>query len=79
MTNNKKAFVVEIEESYHRTVIVYAESAEEAENIAGALCDSEEIDLGRNCYAGRACRSSGPASAEDLADFSDSIFEQNGS
>lgn len=75
MTNNKKPYVIEIEESYHRTVIVYAESAQEAEKAADALCDSEEIDLGRNCYAGRACRSSGPASAEDLANFSNSIFE----
>lgn len=71
----KKAYVIEIEESYHRTVIVYAQSDEEAENIADSLCDSGDIDLERNCYAGRACRSSGLASAEDFADFSNSIFE----
>ncbi len=48
-----KAFVVDIEEHYHRGVIIYAESATEAEEIANALCDDGTIDLERNCYAGR--------------------------
>ncbi len=48
-----RPYVVEIEEHYHRGVVIYAESPEEAERIAEELCDDGTIDLERNCYAGR--------------------------
>ena len=46
-------YVVEIEEKYHKTVAVYARDAVRAEEIVGELCDSREIDMEKNTYAGR--------------------------
>lgn len=65
----RKPFTVEIEESYHKTVVIYAEDDAEAEEIAHQLCDEGEIDMGRNCYAGRVCNSSGEASEEDKKNY----------
>ena len=65
----RKPFTVEIEESYHKTVVIYAEDDLEAEEIAHQLCDNGEIDMERNCYAGRACNSSGESSKEDMKNF----------
>lgn len=46
-------YVVEIEEKYHKTVAVYARDIARAEEIADSLCDSGEIDMEKNTYAGR--------------------------
>lgn len=46
-------YVVEIEEKYHKTVVVYARDIARAEEIADGLCDRGEIDMEKNTYAGR--------------------------
>ena len=60
-----KPYVVDIEEHYHRGVIVYANCASEAEELANELCDCGDIDLERNCYAGRDVNAY-PANENDL-------------
>ena len=46
-------YVVEIEEKFHKTVAVYASSLSRAEEIADGLCDSGDINMEKNTYAGR--------------------------
>ena len=65
MAEARKPYVVDIEEHFHRGVIIYAKSVAEAEEIAKSLCDSGDIDMGRNCYAGRDTNAYA-ASDEDL-------------
>jgi len=65
----QKYFTVEIEESYHRTVVILADDEADAEAKADALCNSGEIDLERNCYAGRSVSCSGDATDEDMGHY----------
>ena len=63
----RKPYVVEIEERFHKSIIVYAKSNTEAEVIAERLCENGIVDLERNCYAGRTCESLGHADKNDLS------------
>lgn len=63
-----KPYVVEITERYRKHVVVYAEDEGQAEEFAWQLCDCGDIDMERNCYAGRVmstCR----ANADDLETY----------
>lgn len=59
-------YIVEIEEHYHRGVIVWAESEAQAEEAANNLHESGDIDLSRNCYTGSETNVTGRAKKEDL-------------
>ena len=60
-----KPYVVDIEEHYHRGIIVYANSPSEAEEYANELCDCGDVDMERNCYLGRDVNAY-PASEKEL-------------
>lgn len=68
-TNNKKPYIVCIQEHYHKSVVVWAEDEGKAAAIADSLCDCGEIDLERNCYAGRDVDVQGVAGEDDLHEF----------
>lgn len=72
----KKAFLVEIEESYHKTVVVFADSEENAEEIADKLCNSHDIELGSEQYAGRNVSCSGKACEDDCGYYT--VVDENG-
>lgn len=55
----KRAFLIEIEEKYRRTVVVFAENDDAAVEVANDLCESKEIVMTRDFYAGRTVGSVG--------------------
>lgn len=61
-----KQFVVGIEETLHRYVIVNAEDEANAEEIAENLCNDGKIDLGSIDFQGRNCICTGEADIQDL-------------
>ncbi len=67
--NEKKPYVVDIQEHYHRSVVVWAENEKQAACTVDSLCDCGEIDLERNCYAGRDVDVQGVAEKSSLAMF----------
>jgi len=67
--SGKHPYKVRIVETYSRTVVVWAESADEAVYRADGMCDSGEIDMERNCYDGREITGEGMASASDLKEL----------
>lgn len=68
---NTYPYVVEIEETYRRKVIVWAENNLAAINKADKLYEDGHIDLSRNCYNGHETISLGAASEQQLKLFDD--------
>ena len=66
---SKTPYVVEIVESYHKTVIVYAENSADAESKAEALCADGTIEMERSDYADRTIASDVVATDADLRAF----------
>lgn len=59
-------YLVEIEEHYKRTVVVWAESEEEANAAAEELYESGDIDLSRNSFVGLEIGATGVATKAAL-------------
>ena len=64
-----KPYIVRIVETYSKSVIIWADDAGEALNIADNLYDTEEIDLSRNCYDGAEKTVDGIAKESELDDY----------
>lgn len=62
-----KAFAVRIEERLVRTVVVYAESAEQAEDIAHDLCSDGVVNLDYDDFEVRECKVEREAGNFDLS------------
>ena len=62
-----KAFAVRIEERLVRTVVVYAESAEQAEGIAHDLCSEGVVNLDYDDFEVRECKVEREAGNFDLS------------
>lgn len=73
----KKPFVVEIEETYRRTVVIYAEDSDDAYETAEELCNSNEIDINANHFSSRNCVCVGEAKEADLRGYEK--FDKSGS
>lgn len=73
--NNKKPYIVNIQEHYYTSVVVWAEDEGKAAAIADSLCDRGEIDMERNCYAGWDVYVQGVAGEDDLYELDE--YEDN--
>lgn len=62
-------YCVTIQETFSRTVIVWAHERIGAETIAQELCNSGEIDLDGNDFIDRKCTCDGVATKGDLKEF----------
>ncbi len=65
----KNPFVVEIEERYHRMVVIYAENPDEAFETAEELCNKDNIKFSAQHFAGRDCSVIGEANDADLRGY----------
>lgn len=72
----KKPFVVEIEERYHRTVVIYAEDSDEAFETAENLCNKDDIEFRVDHFAGRSCEVVGQANEADIRGYEN--FDESG-
>lgn len=64
-----KPYIVEIEETFRRKVIIWAKDTGDAAALAEELCDSGDIDMERNCYDGRIAVTSGIADEDELDEY----------
>lgn len=65
----KKPFVVEVEETYRRTVVVYAEDSDDAYERAEELCNSDDINITAQHFSSRNCVCTGEANEADLRGY----------
>lgn len=65
----KKPYVVEVEETYRRTVVVYAEDADDAYERAEELCNNDDIEITVHHFNSRNCVCTGEANEADLRGY----------
>lgn len=53
--DSKKPFLVQITETYKRTVVIFAEDQEQAEETANDLCSDDVIEIDCESFTGRQC------------------------
>lgn len=72
----KKPYVVEVEETYRRTVVIYAEDSDDAYERAEELCNNEDIEITAHHFSSRNCVCTGEANDADLRGYSK--FDESG-
>lgn len=65
----KKPYVVEVEETYRRTVVIYAEDPDDAYERAEELCNNDDIEITVHHFSSRNCVCTGEANDADLRGY----------